>query len=525
VEPRAILEVSEVNAKAGARAVRLRSSMLIGRSSECDLPLQDEDVSRKHCLVEIRDGEFYVRDLGSANGTFVNGKGVQVARLADGDAITVGSSRLVFWRSDEQSEPQPGGEHTIVAATHVAADEPPFRFVTAQSSPGQISNALEKFKLLYRTNEIISQFAEPDLLFARILEQLFEVLPVDSGAIMLGSDPDHMEVAAVRRRSQDATSSAALSRTVLRRVFAKREALLIRDAQADHRFNDAQSVMASGARSVICAPLVRGPRIVGIIQCASTSRAGAFTQDDLEVLAALGRQAAIGIDNIRLVQRLRAESEIRTNLARFLPRELVQEVVESRVPIGAGGSKCKLSVLFADLRGFTSLSERLDPSELIETMNGYFHRMVDAVFQHGGTLDKFIGDAVMAFWGAPLSRPDDAIRSIRCALEMQKQLRQLNETRRAAGRPPLEMGIGLHCGEAVVGNVGSDKRLEYTALGSTVNIAARIEDRSEPNTVLISEVLHDEVRGQVAGQWLDVTQLKGVSRPMRLFSVHGLTRG
>ncbi len=506
--------------------VPIRQSTLIGRSYDSDLPLRDEDVSRKHCLIELRGGDFHIRDLGSANGTFVNGVGVQVAKLKDGDVITVGASRLVFRSEEPPPDHAFGGDHTIIATAAVEADQPPFRTVTAQSSRDQIANALAKFKLLYQTNEILSQFAEPDILFARILEQLFEVLPVDYGAILIGSDPDAMDMAAVRRRDRasDATSGGAPSRTVLRRVFSKREAVLIRDAMSDHRFSEAESVMASGLRSLICAPMVRGNRVLGVIQCTSHSRAGAFTQDDLEVLAALGRQAAIAIDNIKLVQRLQAESEIRNNLARFLPRELVQEVVENRLPMGAGGSKARLCVLFADLRGFTRISEQLDPAELIETMNAYFHRMVDAVFQHGGTLDKFIGDAVMAFWGAPISRPDDPIRSIRCALEMQAQLEQLNQARRAGGKPPLEMGIGINHGEAVVGNVGSDKRLEYTALGPTVNVAARLEDKAEAGSVLISEALHQEVKGLVSGQWLDLSQLKGVSQPVRVFTVQGLTR-
>src|SRR5262249_40857000 len=162
-------------------------------------------------------------------------------------------------------------------------------------------------------------------------------------------------------------------------------------------------------------------------------------------------------------EKLQMEAEVRANLTRFLPRELVNEVVQNRLPMSVGGRKCNIVVLFADLRGFTTMSENLDPAELIETMNEYFDRMVDAVFRHGGTRDKFIGDAVMAFWGAPLSNPDDALRAVRCAIDMRAIMAGLNDLRHTRGQKPLELAVGLHFGEAVVGNVGSEKRMDYTA--------------------------------------------------------------
>jgi adenylate cyclase len=168
------------------------------------------------------------------------------------------------------------------------------------------------------------------------------------------------------------------------------------------------------------------------------------------------------------------------------------------------------------------MAESLDPAELVQTMNEFFGKMVDCVFGQGGTLDKFIGDSVMAFWGAPVSHPDDCLRAVRCALDMQSILLQLNDLRQKRNLPRLEVGIGLHAGEAVVGNVGSDKRMEYTALGSTVNLSSRIQGHSTGGQILVSEQLFALLRGAASGTWLDAVKLRGVKAPVRLFSLTSL---
>src|SRR5262249_17993837 len=154
-----------------------------------------------------------------------------------------------------------------------------------------------------------------------------------------------------------------------------------------------------------------------------------------------------------------------SNFQRYFAPELAEEIAALEGEIRLGGIRRQAVVLFADIRGFTALSEALSPDEIASLLNEYFTEMVEIVFEHGGALDKFMGDAMMAIWGAPLTRPDDPDRAARAAVAMQRELLRLNEQWSARGRRPLAVGIGLHAGEVFAGNIGSDRRLEYTVIG------------------------------------------------------------
>ncbi|HEX7123104.1 MAG TPA: adenylate/guanylate cyclase domain-containing protein, partial [Gemmatimonadaceae bacterium] len=152
-----------------------------------------------------------------------------------------------------------------------------------------------------------------------------------------------------------------------------------------------------------------------------------------------------------------------------------------------GGERRKVAVLFSDIRGFTPLAARLTPDETARLLTEYFSEMADCVFRHGGTLDKFIGDAVMAQWGAPISEPDDADRALCAALDMMAALNRLNERWQKQGRPSLQVGIGLNYGDAFAGFLGSERRLEYTVIGDTVNLANHLCAQAQGGEILVSE--------------------------------------
>jgi adenylate cyclase len=184
-----------------------------------------------------------------------------------------------------------------------------------------------------------------------------------------------------------------------------------------------------------------------------------------------------------------------------------------------GGEKRQVAVLFSDIRNFTALSESMTPDDIASLLTEYFTEMVECVFRNGGTLDKFIGDAVMAQWGAPIGEVDDADRAIRAAIEMMEELEKLNAKWRAAGRPEIAIGIGLNYGEAFAGNIGSERRLEFTVIGDTVNTASRLCSAADGGEILLSDEFRRALRDAPPIEERPAMDLKGKSQRVPLYRV------
>jgi adenylate cyclase len=222
---------------------------------------------------------------------------------------------------------------------------------------------------------------------------------------------------------------------------------------------------------------------------------------------------------------VREKRKIRNAFALYLNPELARMVSENPEMLRLGGQKRDLTVLFSDIRGFTSISEGLEPESLVELLNVYLGEMTDVVFAHEGTLDKYVGDAIMAVWGAPVPHDDHAARACRASLEMVERLRKLKERFVATGWPPLEIGIGLHTGAMVAGNMGSERRLSYTVIGDNVNLGSRLEGLTKHYgaTIIASE---DTVRAAgtaIVAREIDVVRVKGKAVPVRIYDVLGHT--
>ncbi len=216
-----------------------------------------------------------------------------------------------------------------------------------------------------------------------------------------------------------------------------------------------------------------------------------------------------------VLQRLRR----REQLMRFLPRQVVQGADEGRLRLELGGVKQEATILLSDLRGFTSFAEHRDPDEVLGLLNQYFTRMADVVWDHGGTIDKFIGDALLAVFGVPVQRPDDAVRALRAALAMQAALADLNRQWAAAGMPRLRMGIALHTGTVVAGNIGSPQRMEYTVIGDAVNVTARLEELNKEfhTDVLLSESTNACLNGSVRTELVAEVAVRGRQQSVRAY--------
>ena len=213
----------------------------------------------------------------------------------------------------------------------------------------------------------------------------------------------------------------------------------------------------------------------------------AFRPDHLDLISAVAAQTAVTVETVKAHKRLAREEVARANYSRFMPEVVVKQLLENPDSFRLGGANQVITVLFADIRGFTAFAEKKNPEQVVGLLNQYFSAMSEIIFAHGGTLDKYIGDGLMALFGAPTATPDDARNAVNAAVAMQKRFATLNPELVAAGFSEIAVGIGLHTGEATVGYIGSEKRSEYTAIGDTVNLASRLESNTKGGQILISE--------------------------------------
>jgi adenylate cyclase len=268
-------------------------------------------------------------------------------------------------------------------------------------------------------------------------------------------------------------------------------------------------------RSAICVPLWKADRVIGIIHVDSPVEAGAFTVADLELLSALSNYAAVAIEQASLNERIREERVARERLEKYFSPPVVTRILsEGERDV----EELEATVVFADIVGFTGLAEKMAPSAVAELLNEYFSAMADAVLEHEGTLDKFIGDCVMAVFGAPYAQDDHAVRAVRAALDMQRRLDAVNRERRP--EPLIEMRMGINSGKVVAGPIGSSSRKEITVLGDTVNVASRIESTvAQTGMIVIGERTHELVKDVFPTRELGKVALRGHSREISVYEI------
>jgi adenylate cyclase len=214
---------------------------------------------------------------------------------------------------------------------------------------------------------------------------------------------------------------------------------------------------------------------------------------------------------------------LRRSFQFYLSPEVVEEIVADPEKLKLGGQKKEMTVLFSDIRGFTTLSEKLEPEKLVAILNEYFTAMTEVILQSGGVLDKFIGDAIMAFWGAPQEAPDHAQRACRTALKMIAKLEELKKEWSKRDLPEINIGVGINSGQMIVGNMGSAKRFDYTVIGDNVNLASRLEglNKQYGTSIIISQFTYDKVKEKFEGEFLDKVAVKGKEIPVEIFKLVG----
>ncbi len=479
-------------------------TLLVGRAVECDIPVFDPTVSRHHAeLTALDDGDgVRVRDLGSSNGTSVNGVKVSEGYLAANDAIAFGKMAYYLRAVEVTAEhripgPPPaagpatrGG--TIVRQLSVRVDTPARLDAVAAGGllrvgSGGPERQAEKLALLLELSKRLSGELDLERLLTTVAETTFQVLNVDRVAILLRNPASGDLVPAAIRSKVGGAAGLRVPQSIARKAVEERVALQTDNAATDERFRG-QSVVQQSVRGAMCAPLMAGgEEVLGLLYVDNLATPGTFSEEDLQFLAAFAGIAAGGIRAARSAEQAQREAAMRANFERYFAPTVAAEIAGRRGGVQLGGVRQPVTVLFSDIRGFTALAEGMAPDAIAGLLSAYFTEMVDLIFEHGGTLDKFIGDAIMAQWGAPVPHADDAERALRAAIAMQRTVAEINRRWSAQGRPTIAVGIGINHGEAFAGNIGSQKRLEYTVIGDAVNIASRLCSAAQPGEILLSE--------------------------------------
>lgn len=485
--------------------------LIIGRATSSDVIVLDERASRLHAKIEaLPDGGYQLVDLRSRNGTRLNNVLVTAAvRLKDGDTISIGSHQLVFRlpakgvdvRYDDKPltgtvKLQKAAELLALGRSGEVMGKPSSGF-RAVKSPGseQVAVSAEQLHLLEKRSRMLSLFYDFNrqvarqfdirAIYAEVARQVFEIS--NAGRVLIGKlsadDTPTIEWGQYRDdRMRQAYAAMPINRTVMRKVMQEGVSLLSRD------MSNVTGTAILGVQSLMCVPMLGQEEApLGVIYADSLHLDG-FTEDDVDYLTGLASTVALTLENIMAHERLLHEAEARAAYRRFLPPHVVDQIIRDPDSLQLGGVNQVVTTMFADIRGFTTLSERKSPQEIVAILNNYFERAAAVIFRYGGSLDKFIGDGIMALFGAPQPGERDPVNAIQAAIALQEVIREVNADLSEQGLDlQLSIGVGVNTGEVTAGYIGSKLRTDYTVIGDAVNLAARLEANAKPGEILVGE--------------------------------------
>ncbi len=527
----------------------------------------------------IVDGVFENGELKrSVNKVFVNNEPVLEKDLGVGDVITIGTSKLEFQVATEtQSQNTPTIEGVVeadqdddssminsgitVAPKNLHYDDKPLgntqvfisaneiiekssktassqNYITPEdlnldgiATPAEVKELRRKaqiLEMLYEMSKSLGTIFDLEQIFDKATDLIFRVTPADRVVALLADETLDGKIldyslytiaAKARKDNLEDLDKLTISRTITQKVMREKVALLSQDAKTDKEFSGAESIVSQGVRSTICAPLVTESNVHGVIYADRLDPFSAFTQDDLELISAVAAQTAVTVETIKGHKRLAREEVARANYSRFMPEYVVKQMLENPNSFKLGGANETITLLFADIRGFTAFAETETPERVVALLNRYFSAMSEIIFENGGTLDKYIGDGIMAIFGAPKPSPKDADNAVKTAIEMQQRLVKLNIELKADDFPEIAAGIGLHTGIATIGYIGSEQRSEYTAIGDTVNLASRLESSAKGGQILISEATGKACTDTFKIKKREPLTVKNRLQPVSLFEV------
>ncbi len=527
----------------------------IGRGKESDIVLDDSTASRNHARIIKSKNDYHLIDLGSFNGTKLNDKSIHNAVLHHDDVIRIGFTKLVFLTKEKyqstvkdsiilipetenekddqrivqtsvQTDYQDSGELLLRKPGISAPSAEDIHRIGTESDLTNLERSNKVLFVLYEISRQLNSIGDFNELLSKIMDLIFMIIDADYGFLILMGEKDKNDLIPVVVKYKDDKISdkgeLRASRTIVNKVIHDKVSLLTSNAMTDSRLDAGQSLFMQQIRSAMCVPLWKKDTIIGVIQLGTMRMDNHFDQDDLELLQTISSQMAMIIEQASLNEQIRDEERIRSRLERFHSPQVIEMILKGSQETKDNIMEPKdliATILFADIIGFTQLSERMPPRDINMLLNQFFSRMTDIIFEYEGTLDKYIGDSLMAVFGAPMEKKDDVKRAIMAALKMRQELPVIMDKMEAKKR--FNIRIGINTGRVVAGNIGSPRRMDYTVIGDPVNIASRLESIAEPNQILIGEETYKHVKREFKINKIGPKLVKGKTEEIMVYEVLG----
>jgi len=515
---------------------------VLGREAGCDIEIPDPRISSKHAIIMVQGQNVEIIDQNSTNGIYLDEQRVRKGKWTDGSSVFMGNTEMrlkagaAVDNSPKMGTSQWGHKETALGAR--APDGRPkslnnsnfdFNIVEEKKiGPAAVDVSQDSFaKRMAIINKMIKSIglvhSVPELL-DRTMTLLFEAVNCDTGYILVTNPANHDAISdhlayehGVRKENLE---EKLYSRTLVSTVIQKKSGFIF-DSDESGEQDQSLSIFQLRIKTALCCPIHSEGQVYGVLYLDNKKRGAKFNGDDLDLAMNIAGISGVVIENLQLSKKLETESLIRDHLKRFCSPNIAEKIIAERgsSDFHLQSQKTTVTVLFADIRGFTPLSESLAPLAVAQLLNNYFSEMCAIVFANGGTLDKFIGDCMMVLFNAPMPVADHEYFAVKTALQMRNRLQQKLPEWKAAGIPEFQVGIGVNTGDVVVGSIGTSSRMEYTAIGDTVNISSRVCGIARPNQVLITDSILEKVKGRFRTVSLGAVQLKGKSRQVFVHEV------
>jgi adenylate cyclase len=477
----------------------IRDEVVLGRPRQgvlVDIDLSpDLSVSRPHARISSDNGRYWIEDLGSSNGTKLDGREIaknKKIELKPGQLIGISDTQIVVEESDAGSESSatwnPG--KTVIAARldlSPAIDIDETLDATGPAfdvdHPVDATRA-QNLALLYELPPNFGDQSGIDALLQLIVEQLMKMIaPATRGALLLVDEAS----GELLLKAHVPAGEPSVSLTLAHEAMTRRQAFICRKPHSP-----SLSQVFNHIEAGMYAPLLWKQRVLGVVCVDNSEKGASFTVEDLRLMLAVAHHAAQAVSVADLQEEARVNavliSRLLTNFSPKIRDQMMARAYHGRLRLG--GERSEVVLLESDIRGFTQLTTKMDADDVVEMLNDYFSALVDAVFKHDGTIDKFIGDGILAVFGSPEPDPNRHNKAIRAALAMHAAMLQVTAKRKAEGLVTCDLGIGIHCGEVLHGFIGSSDRMELTVIGEAVNWTARYCSGAAAGQTLISPAMH-----------------------------------
>jgi adenylate cyclase len=481
---------------------RQHTKVVLGRPRDgvgIDIDLSpDLRVSRPHAQVSLQNGHYWIEDLGSANGTTLDGEPIPTRTpipLRPGQSIQISGTTLIV---------EPNHDDATIAGSLTAADAPsrPDSTPDAGLDIGEVIDATigpfdadhpidpgraQHMALLYELPLRFGEQTDLEELLQITVEQLVAMIPSASRGALLIKNPTTDELLL---KAHVPVGEPSVSMTLAGRAMARRQGFIWWRAK-----DPSLSQIANRMEAGMYVPLIGKGEVVGVACVDNSDRGTPFVTEDLRLMLAVAHHAAVAVAQNQLQADLRRSatllSRLLTNFSPKTREHLLARAHHGRLRLG--GEHSEVVVLMSDIRGFTRLTANIDADEIVDLLNDYFSALVDAIFKYDGTVDKYVGDAILAVFGSPEPDASRHEKAIRAAVAMQTAAHDVSLARRLRGQITCEIGIGLHCGEVLHGFIGSSERMELTVIGEAVNWVTRYCKGAAPGEILISPALHQHI--------------------------------